>query len=76
TTIKNNSFTCNLLSSTFNNESDTTWDNNYWGRQRAFPKIILGMRYVGSLPVPWINIDKNPAKEPLPINFHLINLIQ
>ncbi len=55
--IKNNELSANFQS------VPNTWDKNYWGRPRLFPKIIFGT----ILFIPWINIDWNPAKEPYDI---------
>ena len=38
-----------------------TWDGNYWGRSRTFPKVIFGRFNV----LPWINIDWNPTEAPI-----------
>jgi len=64
-TIKNNNFKNNLLfDSTFANSKDNIWYNNYWNRPRVLPKIIFGYKKHNNLFIPWINIDKKPAKKP------------
>jgi len=42
--------------------SITTWSNNYWGRPRVLPKLIIGLQS-GIIPAQ-IKIDWNPAKRP------------
>ena len=43
------------------------WDSNYWDRHTGNrPKIIFGIIGFWGV-VPWINLDKNPAKEPYDI---------
>ena len=54
-------------------KNKNVWDGNYWGRPRFLPKIIIGyLRYERgppdpSIPIPFINIDWHPAKEPIEI---------
>ena len=47
-------------------DSRNEWDQNYWGRPRYIPRIVVGgktvMPYVYLMP--WFEIDWNPAKEP------------
>ena len=49
--------------SVFFHSFPNTWDNNYWGRTRLFPKLIFG--YI--LFIPWIQFDWHPSKEPYDI---------
>lgn len=64
-TIKNNNFKRNLLSAIFIDCSKTNWNHNYWNRPRLFPKPIFGIKTVGKIPIPWVNFDRNPAKQPI-----------
>lgn len=63
--IENNTFKRNLLSSIFTNCSTNKWNHNYWDRPRLFPKIIFGFKTIGRMPVPWMNVDRSPAKTPI-----------
>ena len=74
TWIKNNNFKGNILHAQFDDSLFNTWEGNYWGRSRLFPKFIFGMLciippdlYSEGLYIPWVNIDWNPAKEPYDI---------
>ena len=53
----------------FFDDSINKWTRNYWGKSRFFPKIIFGIMVLFEfddfwIPIPWINIDWNPAKKP------------
>jgi parallel beta-helix repeat protein len=53
-----------------NDTINTIIDSNYWGRARVFPKPILGLKKYGEglfSAIPWIFLDRNPAKEPYDI---------
>jgi len=64
--ITSNNFRRNLVQAIFNGCSTNTWDDNYWNRPRILPKPIVGTR--GNLGIiPWINFDRNPAREPYAI---------
>ena len=65
--IKNNTFERNLVSAVFRGCSYNTWHNNYWNRPRIFPKIIFGCGTIGEIPIPRVNVDWHPAKEPFDI---------
>ena len=54
--IISNNFRKNIIQAFFNDCSKNCWENNYWGRPRVLPKIIFG--------IPFINIDRHPAKQP------------
>lgn len=47
------------------------WNENYWNRPRIFPKPIIGFilfdTEIGSVLIPWVTFDWNPAKEPYKI---------
>jgi parallel beta-helix repeat protein len=43
------------------------WIGNYWNRPRLLPKPIFGRTGLFLNLIPWINIDWNPAEEPLDI---------
>ena len=79
---KNNIYKNKYRNTWFIISNGNEWFNNYWGRIRIFPKIILGIRLIylfsidtgprGSenkifLPLPKFNFDRNPAKEPYDI---------
>lgn len=59
--ISGNQLFKNIISATFFACIKNIWNHNYWKRPRILPKMIYGFRTVGNLPVPWVNIDKNPA---------------
>jgi len=40
---------------------------NYWNRPRILPKLIFGVIEIGSIWLPWINIDWRPALRPYDI---------
>lgn len=61
--ILNNIFKKNIVSALFFDCKKNIWDNNYWDRPRILPKMIFGYRTIGEIPIPWINIDKNPSKD-------------
>jgi len=70
--ITSNNFENNFMADTaVANSFFNRWNQNYWGRPRLFPKIIIIFygRYTGFEPIeiPWINIDWNPAQEPYDI---------
>ena len=49
--------------------ANNTWYNNYWGRPKILPKIILGQLIIkDEYPFPslmlWIKFDWHPSKEP------------
>ena len=67
--IENNNFIENRVNAIFSYFwrdilDSNYWNSNYWDRHNGDgPKIIFGT--IGFLGViPWINFDKNPAKEP------------
>ena len=45
------------------------WKQNYWGRPRLLPKLILGaiVTDYGPIPILWINFDLLPALRPYDI---------
>jgi len=45
------------------------WDGNFWGKQRIFPKIILGLKMIGNFfGIPFrFDVDWHPAKQPYDI---------
>jgi hypothetical protein len=57
----------NLIGENKNN----TWNNNYWGRPRLLPKLILGQIHINfflidqfyEYDIPWFNVDWHPAKK-------------
>ncbi|MBN1859992.1 MAG: right-handed parallel beta-helix repeat-containing protein [Candidatus Thermoplasmatota archaeon] len=61
-TITHNIFQKNVLSAFFVNCSQNNWNNNYWNRPRILPKPIIGVKLVGSLPIPTVNFDWHPAR--------------
>lgn len=64
-TIRYNNFKKNFpITAVFNGCSTNTWDHNYWNRPRILPKPIIGYKTIGKVPIPWINIDRHPAKQP------------
>ncbi len=62
-TFENNIFYKNRISATFIECTTNNWDNNYWNRPRIIPKFIKGLGTIGKIPVPWINVDRHPARE-------------
>lgn len=48
----------------------TTWNNNFWGKERILPQPIfgmIGMRRSG-IPISWVQFDWHPAREPYDIS--------
>jgi len=41
-----------------------TWDQNYWGRPRLLPKIIIGEKTVNGKKIIAFQVDRHPAKTP------------
>jgi parallel beta-helix repeat protein len=66
--IHNNNFLNNKKGYYFILCYSNKWNGNYWGRQRIFPKLIIGKGepLFIFLP-PWFNIDWHPANEPYKI---------
>lgn len=62
--IENNHFSRCLLPAVFTDCKENYWNHNYWNRPRLLPKTIKGLRTVGKIPVPWINLDLHPALKP------------
>ena len=60
TNIESNIITKCLVGALFLGCDKNNWNNNYWGRPRILPKTIPGLKKVGGLYIPWINLDKNP----------------
>lgn len=60
--IENNNFISNIIPSVFNGCTKNYYNNNYWNRPRFLPKIIKGLKPFGNLRIPYINLDKHPAK--------------
>lgn len=60
-----NNFKWNLISATFTGCTKNTWNKNYWNRPRLLPKPIFGYKLVGKVPIPCIDFDRNPAKNPI-----------
>lgn len=74
--IQNNNFILNVISASFDADKIVhifnNWDENYWNRPRIGPKIIFGSTTIfiprtGVFPIPLINLDRNPAKNPFDI---------
>lgn len=63
--IMYNNFKWNLLPATFIGCTKNTWYKNYWNRPRLLPKPIFGYKLVGEVPIPCIDFDRNPAKNPI-----------
>jgi len=63
-TIVSNTFVKNTRQALFENCTNT-WDQNYWGRPRILPKLILGVRSTQKTWLfPLVNVDWHPAQEP------------
>ncbi len=58
--ICKNVFIENRMSAYFEN-CKNIWSNNYWNRPRLFPKLIFGIKSMGKINIPLINIDFSPA---------------
>lgn len=65
--IKHNNFIeNNVRNASFIHSFSNRWKNNYWGRARLLPKLIIGrIDTMGKIPL--FNIDWHPAKEPFKI---------
>ena len=63
-TVIHNTFLRNKRHALFDNCTNT-WDQNYWGRPRILPKLILGVRSTQKVwLLPLCNFDWHPAQEP------------
>ncbi len=68
-----NEIVCNTFMKNVRNvffaDSNNRWDQNYWGRPRYIPRIVVGGKTVMPLVylMPWFEIDWHPAKEPYDI---------
>jgi parallel beta-helix repeat protein len=58
--IIRNNFEDNLQSAYFVN-CKNSWVHNYWDKGRILPKCIFGSLFIGTLRLPWINVDWRPA---------------
>jgi parallel beta-helix repeat protein len=67
--ISMNTFMKNNVHARFYNKyiSGTTWNQNYWGRLRMFPKPIFGMENSYETFPTMIQFDWHPAQEPYDI---------
>lgn len=68
--LLNNSQKAGFISYAF--VATNQWINNYWNRPRLFPKPIFGVVLIGTdidlvFPIPWVNFDWYPAREPYEI---------
>lgn len=63
--IQYNIFKKNLISALFFDCTKNNWNNNYWNRPRILPKPIIGFKLVGKIPIPWVDLDRHPAKQPV-----------
>ena len=59
--ITQNNFISNTRHAAFKG-ADNAWDENFWGKERKLPKIIVEYPIVG---IPNINYDWHPAKTPI-----------
>jgi len=63
-TILHNNFLRNKRHALFENCTNT-WDQNYWGRPRILPKLIVGLRSSqNKWSLPLFDIDWHPVQEP------------
>ncbi|KYK20961.1 hypothetical protein AYK21_01035 [Thermoplasmatales archaeon SG8-52-2] len=83
TTVSKNNFIKNKRNAGFYNPLDyiktNFWNENYWDKQKNIPYFIRGRRHLKMIDVsfmpgdeffiwiPWIALDRNPAKEPYDI---------
>ena len=77
--IEKNNFMDNFQYILFIDSFFNRWNNNYWGRARLTPKLLIGLIVViegeyhpweppkPGLIVPWFNFDWNPAIRPFDI---------
>jgi len=73
-TIAKNNFIGNFINAFFSDCKRNMWNNNYWGRVRILPKLIIGSFTVvepgfgtpGKY-LPWFNFDLRPARKPFDI---------
>ena len=54
-----------IIKATFVDCSQNEWYMNYWGRGRVISKVILGLRSIGRIKIPWINLDLKPLWWPI-----------
>ena len=59
--IQSNNFLDNKKHALFNSYKLSLWNGNYWNRPRILPKLIIGDLHLGSIIIPWFNIDWHPA---------------
>jgi len=64
--MEKNNFLKNIQYGQFINCTNS-WYQNYWNRPRILPKLIFGKMELGSIEIPWINIDWRPALKPYDI---------
>jgi len=65
--IVNNNFISNRFEARFLLSDYNRWSGNYWNRLRILPKLIFGTIKIGSISIPWFNIDWRPALRPYDI---------
>ena len=62
--IQYNIFKKNMISALFLDCNKNTWNHNYWNRPRILPKPIIGFKMAGKIPIPWVDLDRHPARQP------------
>ncbi|MBN1280359.1 MAG: hypothetical protein JXA00_01785 [Candidatus Thermoplasmatota archaeon] len=69
--ITSNDFGQNSINTFVMNSLFNTWKQNFWGRPRLLPKLVITFFYkevpgswFGALIVPWLNVDFRPAVKP------------
>jgi parallel beta-helix repeat protein len=66
-TVLSNNFLRNKRQALFENCTNT-WDQNYWGRPRFLPKLLVGIQRIqNTWSLPLINIDWHPAQAPFEV---------
>jgi len=78
--IEKNNFIGNKRHAKFETAFKTKWNENYWGKPRLFPKLLLGIIYefpipfpvpidfpIEGIPIPGLQSDMHPAKKPYKI---------
>jgi parallel beta-helix repeat protein len=59
-----NTFLGNIIKVVLTDCGHNTWLNNYWGRPKLLPKVLLGLRFGYDTITPFVQMDWRPALFP------------
>ena len=59
-----NTFLGNIIKVVLTDCGHNTWLNNYWGRPKLLPKVLIGLRFGYDTITPFVQMDRRPALFP------------